>query len=151
MLFRTWGRYGYRERTSRRIKCAERAIRRDRDNNALTPELVKFQSVDERLDSFDRHQDGLEQTQRALAAKHWRKGRALLRGMDEPLRTKALHHWNRGIYPSTAVYSVTMMRSISLGQFDIDEYNRELERVKILGQKYRDRRNTQANEGTYTT
>ncbi len=90
-------------RTVRRVKNAERAIQKERDNIPLFPELVRFKSADERLNHLDEVQIAYWKNIRDHLASTWRKFRRRLYGLPESDRQKFLSYWNsRTMQPGQA-------------------------------------------------
>lgn len=95
-----------------RLAAARRAIEKDRENNALTPELVKPYNVDPetRIEHVDARYCFVADALRAHAAKCWRKGRRMLTEMSPEMRRACLDLWNRETYPLTGAYFVEHCR-----------------------------------------
>jgi hypothetical protein len=95
--------------TPQRLAAAKRAIQKDLDANALTPELVKPQNVDPvtRIKHADTRYTVVSDRLRDLSAKHWREGRHLFRTRLTPeMQAICLELWNRPIYPLTGTYFI---------------------------------------------
>ena len=105
-------------RTSRRVKNAERAIQRERDDVPLFPEMMRFKTADERLDYIDRVQIEYWQRMRDADALTWRKFRKRLYGLDREARQRFLDYWNsRKMIPGVACYASDTLTSF-LGRED---------------------------------
>lgn len=90
-------------RTTRRLKNAEKAIERERDSIPLFPELVRFKTVEQRLDHLDDCQIRYWQNIRDQLAQTWRKFRQRLYGLPEAERQRFLDYWNsRTMTPAQA-------------------------------------------------
>jgi hypothetical protein len=105
-------RYPYRPETAlartpspRRLAAARRHLQRKADEVALFPELAPTQTPLERCQSFDRQAAEFITRMRALEAKHWRQGRAMLRQLPEELVEEVAQNWltNRFL-PKSATY-----------------------------------------------
>ena len=106
------------ERTSRRIKNAERAVAKERDDIPLFPELVRFRSADERLTHLDDVNMAYWQRQRDLEADTWRKFRARLASLPGHERARFLAYWNsHTMIPATAYYASDTLTNF-LGRAD---------------------------------
>lgn len=92
-----------------RLNAAKKAIEKDLEANALTPELVKPYNVDPvtRINHADARYCHVSDRLRALSAEHWREGRRILRNELTPeMRAICLELWNRPIYPLTGTYFI---------------------------------------------
>lgn len=93
-------------RTVRRVKNAERAIQKEREEIPLFPELVRFKSADERLNHLDEVQIAYWQNIRNCDARMWRKFRRRIYGLPEADRQKFLDYWNSHVMiPGEACYA----------------------------------------------
>lgn len=70
------------ERTPRRIKAAEKAVKKELDKYPLFPELARFSNVDMRLEQLDDISRRYWQNIRNQEAYTWRKFRRRLRTLD---------------------------------------------------------------------
>ena len=93
-------------RTVRRVKNAERAIQKEREEVPLFPELVRFKNADERLNHLDEVQIAYWQKIRDCDARMWRKFRRRLYGLPETDCQKFLDYWNAHVMiPGEACYA----------------------------------------------
>lgn len=92
--------------TPRRLAAAKRAIQRDRDNNALTPELVRPENCDPitRIQHHDRRMDAFTENMRAFKSRTWRKARRRLRCLPREVQRLVILTWNYQHYPREAAY-----------------------------------------------
>ncbi len=94
------------ERTARRMKNAEKAVRRERDDIPLFPELMRFTSASERLDQIDAANMAYWRRIRDCDARMWRKFRRRLYGLPERDRSRFLDYWNAHVMiPGEACYA----------------------------------------------
>ena len=109
-------------RTVRRVKNAERAIQKERDNIPLFPDLVRFKSADERLNHIDEVQIAYWQNIRDCDARTWRKFRRRLYGLPEADRQKFLDIWNAHVMiPGEAYYASDTLTNF----FNREDWRRE--------------------------
>lgn len=94
------------ERTPRRIKAAEKAVKKELDKYPLFPELARFSNVDMRLEQLDDMSRHYWQNIRNQEAYTWRKFRRRLRTLDLQEQERFLNYWNsRNMIPGTAHYA----------------------------------------------
>jgi hypothetical protein len=98
--------------TPQRLAAARRAIEKDRENNALTPELVKPYNVDPetRIERSDNRYLFVARALRDHNAKCWREGRRMFHDLTPEMREICLQLWNREAYPLTGTYFCTHVR-----------------------------------------
>src|SRR5690606_4095293 len=118
--------------TPQRLAAARRAIEKDRENNALTPELVKPYNADPetRIKNADNRYLFVARALRAHDAKCWREGRHLLQELTPEMREKCLRLWNREAYPLTGTYFCTHVRRCLERPEEINEFLAFLDRRK---------------------
>lgn len=90
------------ERTARRMANMEKAVRRERDDIPLFPEMVRFSSASDRFAHFDRANMEYVQRLRDGDARTWRKFRRRLYSLSPEERRRFLEYWNAGMAPATA-------------------------------------------------
>ena len=94
------------ERTPRRIKAAEKAVKKELDKYPLFPELARFSNVDMRLEQLDDTSRRYWQNIRNQEAYTWRKFRRRLRTLDLQEQERFLNYWNsHNMIPGTAHYA----------------------------------------------
>ena len=94
------------ERTSRRIKAAEKAVKRELEKYPLFPELARFNNAEMRLNQLDDLSKSYWQNIRDEEARTWRKFRRRLRSLDSSEQERFLDYWNsHGMIPGTAHYA----------------------------------------------
>jgi hypothetical protein len=85
-----------------RAVAAKRRVNKELEKNALTPELARFTSVEQRRAFLEEHHDDHRwQHLRDNQAAAWRKGRRMLREAHPDVRAIVLERWNRDAYPLT--------------------------------------------------
>jgi len=113
-----WQRYPItkerREWTPLRIKAAERAVRKEADKMALFPELRKFTTVEERIDSMDKRSDFICQTLRSGRARMWRDARAFVRALPGQERERLREKWNTRFTPGGPADLFAVARMIGI-------------------------------------
>lgn len=116
-----------------RLAAARRAIEKDRENNALTPELVKPYNVDPetRIEHADARYCLVADALRTHYAKCWREGRRMLMDMTPEMRRDCLDLWNREMYPLTGTYFVEHCRRCLKRPHEIREVLEFLNRRRI--------------------
>jgi hypothetical protein len=99
--------------TPRRLAAAERTLTRERKRLALFARqvLAEQETAEERIRRHDADNLRHDQEFRDLAAKHWRKGRRMLRSLPLDLQTGVLEAWNRSGIPPDAAYFVDFVRT----------------------------------------
>ena len=80
-------------RSPQRLVAAERAIAKDKEQVGLFPELVKFQTAEERIASAEKELAQWSQRQRDLKAACWRKARKKLNKLPPLTRAGLLKYW----------------------------------------------------------
>jgi len=127
--------------TKRRLANARKAVERDKENNALFPEFVRFQSAEERLAHYDSQMRLQIRKIRDLEAKNWREFRRRLATLSDAEQIAFCERWNSSQRPGTPLYAMEMMRSMFGRQDWLEEDRRELEReLEKARQEMRDRR-----------
>lgn len=118
--------------TPQRLAAARRAIEKDRENNALTPELVKPYNSDPetRIENADNRYLFVARALRAHNAKCWRKGRRMLLQLTPEMREICLQLWNREAYPLTGTYFCTHVRRCLERPEEVLEFLAFLERPR---------------------
>jgi hypothetical protein len=118
-----WTRYcvtnplrGLREWTPRRISAAARAVKRDHQSVALFPELVKYQSVEDRIKEMDSRAGAFHRRFRKNEADTWRQARAQLRQLNPIARHGLLLYWAQWGGPSCPTYLLGKLRQIHRGE-----------------------------------
>ena len=101
------------EFSPRRIAAAEQAIRKDKYNNALTPELIKYNSASSRLQAVEKNSIIYWRNIRNLHAKHWRRGRSMLAHLPEKTRKEILSYWNIYKCPAEGCYFCDVIQRLS--------------------------------------
>ena len=98
--------------TPRRLAAAKRALKRQRDRLPLFADQVsqEQETPEERIERFDLELLAHDQRFRALAAKHWRWGRRLLRRQTTEVQQEILAKWNRSPIPPDAAYFADFVR-----------------------------------------
>lgn len=116
--------------TPQRLAAARRAIEKDRENNALTPELVKPYNSDPetRIERSDNRYLFVARALRKHDADCWRKGRRMLHELSPEMREICLHLWNREAYPLTGTYFCVHVRRCLERSEEILEFHAFLNR-----------------------
>ncbi len=109
-------------RTVRRVKNAERAVQKDKDDIPLFPEMARFQNADERLDHLDKVNISYWQKIRDSDAHMWRKFRRRLYSLSCNERLRFLEYWNTHfMIPGEACYASDTLTQF----FNLDEWRNE--------------------------
>lgn len=93
------------------MRNAARAIQREIDQIPLFPELVRFKSVEERLDHLDDVQIAYWQGIRDHEAATWRKVRRRLYSLNDYEMARFLAYWNSHGCPGTACNASELLRA----------------------------------------
>lgn len=128
---------GVMERSGRRVAAARRAVRKDLERNALTPELVKHHNAEDRLDAREQWLIDRDRRDRARRAESWRRARTELRDLPTDTQTAVRDYWQRGVYPADPVYLLGLIRNVKTGALDLEAEEREMRRLRELGRKWR--------------
>lgn len=110
MRFKRYLRADPREVTPGRRRAAERAVRRDKDNNALTPELVRHETADERLAAQAVASRQFWQHMRDSRAASWRRARRMYRELDPHTRAGIRQLWERAYLPGDPTYLIELIK-----------------------------------------
>ena len=102
--------------SGRRIAAARRAVERDKDRNALTPELVRHHTPEERLNALAIGMDKTERDWRDHRAQGWRSCRRRLRNLPEITRKGVVRLWNLGICPLEPHYLAGYIHAAERGE-----------------------------------
>ncbi len=93
------------QRTKRRIANAEKAVRKEREEVALFPELCRYKSAEERLKQQEEIGIRYWQEIRDESARSWRKFRRRFYSLREDERMRFLAYWNKAYLPGDAHYA----------------------------------------------
>jgi hypothetical protein len=93
-----------------RVAAARRSVQAEKDRYALFPELVTYQTVEERLDAFQEHRITWWQEQRNFQAASWRKARALLQSLPPGPRKGIIRYWQKGTLPGDPAYLLGLIQ-----------------------------------------
>lgn len=115
-----WQRYEItkepREWTSRRLQAAHRAVQREKDANALFPELCRFSTVGERTEQIDSRQDKFVRRMRSFRAQQWLGVRRQLRQLPQEFRERVLAKWNTGFMPGDPAHLAALILMMQRAQ-----------------------------------
>ena len=103
----------------------------------LQVELPEPVTPEAEIAAHDERTMAMQESNRIEQAKEWRKARARVFALDSAMRARVLKHWNRGIYPGTPGYLVTVMHGIVTGKFDPEGYDAMLQIAKRKGEEAR--------------
>jgi hypothetical protein len=118
--------------TPRRLAAARRAVNLDKDKNALTPELVKYGTPEERLEALAEGLVCMEREWRQRRANAWRECRKRLAALPPLTRRGVVCLWNKGIYPLEPSYLACCIREAEQGQSPWAKLTR-LRRLELIG------------------
>ena len=109
MRFSRYARNTRREWTKNRLRAAARAVKRDRDDVPLFPELARYSADDtdalaQRQHEMDTYSHDLCQSLRDHLARNWREARRDLRALPAITRAGLVRYWNVFRGPSAPVY-----------------------------------------------
>ncbi len=90
--------------TKRRIGCAERAIKKQKNKIPLFADQLSWPTPIERIIAFDEATLNSFMNLRKLACKQWLAGRRILRNMDKCKKKRFLTYWNNSSMPGNAEY-----------------------------------------------
>lgn len=93
--------YGFtlKEWNNRRIGAAKRALKREKEKAGLFPELMKFNSVEERMSQVDNMiLERIKQFRNDKALDLW-KCRTKFRNLPQDIKKDVLEFWNNSIAP----------------------------------------------------
>lgn len=86
--------------TPRRIAAAKRAVTRELDNNALTPELTRFSTLQQRQTAINTREQALIKQMRQFHAQTWREARRLLAAQPRQRRLEIIQAWDNALCPA---------------------------------------------------
>jgi len=131
-----WRRHphdGPPETSPRRLAAARRAVERDKEQNALTPELVRHQTAEERLAARNAEWAETERDWRQRKARAWLDCRRRLRALPPTTRRGVMIWWNRSHYPPTPEYLAGVLTGVERGRSPWAELRR-LRQLYLVGQ-----------------
>lgn len=102
-------------RSPQRMRAAAQAVRKDKDEMALFPELVRHEDAHARLDAIEADLAAYWQRLRDLQAATWRRSRQRLRSMQPTLRAQVINMWNAGWLPADATYLADLITQAERG------------------------------------
>ena len=99
--------------TPRRLAAAERTLDREREKLALFAQqvLAEQETAEQRIDRMDQAMIAYDQGHRDLAARHWRRGRRMLRSLPPDQQAALIGEWNRSSVPPDAAYFADFIRT----------------------------------------
>ena len=99
--------------TPRRLAAAERALAREREKLALFARqlLTEQETADQRIERIDQAVIAYDQGHRDLAARHWRRGRRMLRSLPPETQETLIDEWNESSVPPDAAYFADFVRT----------------------------------------
>ncbi len=111
--FRRYIRYEESALSPRKIKAAERALRREQEKHPLfSTEIEENQETPlERIERQKREWATRLQGLRDHQSRCWKEGRTIIRRWDRASRTAFLEQWNRRMYPAQGVYFLEYVRT----------------------------------------
>lgn len=115
------------------MAAARRAVERDKKQNALTPELVRHQTAEERLAARNAEWAVTERDWRQRKACAWLDCRRRLRALPLTTRSGVMIWWNRSHYPPTPEYLAGVLTSVERGRCPWAELRR-LRKLYLVGQ-----------------
>ncbi|MDA3923112.1 MAG: hypothetical protein PF904_00240 [Kiritimatiellae bacterium] len=96
LRFKRYIKHQTKEITPRRMSIAQRSVDKDKDQYALFPELVRFNTPIERIKAQDHRAKSATQYRRDQRAKAWHKARQIIRSLSPLQRAGVLQYWNHG-------------------------------------------------------
>jgi hypothetical protein len=123
------------ERSPQRVAAARRAVQRDMDSVPLFPELVRFDSAEERLEAIEGDLREWNQSHRDIVAKAWRRARRELNTLQPITRTGILRYWNSGAwFPREPYYLLDQIWGVKHRGENPWRTMRILRQLKLMGQ-----------------
>lgn len=86
--------YAPREINNRHIGAAKRALKKEKEKAGLFPELMRFNSVEERLSQIEENSKEFARRNRNSDAQFWLKARSDLKTLPVKTQKKILEKWN---------------------------------------------------------
>lgn len=109
MRFSRFPRGGDDEASPQRVAAAKRAVQRDREKCGLFPEMMQFQTAEQRVAALIVHRKTWGQEFRDRHAASWRKVRRELRMVPDSPRRAIMRYWQTGPYPGSPEYLAGMI------------------------------------------
>jgi len=119
--------------TSRRYSAAERSVKNDKENNALTPSLVKFATAEDRIQAMAERSNRIAQSWRDHRAKKWREVRKEIKQFSALTRQGIVKQWNHSKCPGDPSYLLTYMRQVNRGERSPWADLRRLRQLQLVG------------------
>lgn len=99
-----------REITPRRIKCAEKALEREREQSGLFAGQLKQPTPIERIKAFDQGFHDWQCERRRAHATTWKRARSLLRQQPPSTQANLLFAWSVCGQPKTSEWFIVFVR-----------------------------------------
>lgn len=134
LRFKRYIKHQTSEMSPRRIAAAQRAINKDKEQYALFPELVRFNTPAKRLQARDQFAADAVQARRDHRASNWIEARNILRSMSPLTRQGALRWWNQGTgCPGDPEYLLDFLRRVQSGRESGWSKLRRLRQITLVG------------------
>ena len=119
------------EATPRKLAAARRSVQRHKDRYPLFPELLKYETAEERLASIADERETWWREMRDRHAKLWRKARQALRELPVGPRAAIKRYWKICGCPGDPVYQLTLIHEHKVRKVCYWHVMAELRRLRI--------------------
>lgn len=134
LRFKRYIRHQVREITPRRMAAAQRSIDKDKEQYALFPDLIRFNTPLERIKSMNKIAHDALQTRRNHRAANWIKARKIIRSLPTLQRDGALKYWNHGTQcPADPSTLLDFLRRVQSGRESGWSNLRRLRQLQLVG------------------